>query len=153
MFLESLAHAVNQGAVRPGARQGYIEMIPSQLRGKTAFARRPRRTIRRDPMTECRCGTNELPTGSAGIIPIRNPCSVFKSSHEPQRSGLEPQAPPFRFTKRAFFIGLCFDRGRFCARGPRRSPPHEAPDRGRDGPDRRSFGDNDARNRAMDRCR
>lgn len=70
--------AENQGAVRPGAGEGDIEVVTVLLRLEAAFSGRAGRAIRRDPVAELR--------GAALEVPLVSLVSYQTSFHTPSTS-------------------------------------------------------------------
>src|SRR5262249_344718 len=57
--LELLERAEDQGAMRPGAGRGYVEVIAAGFRGKSAFAGRTRAAVARHEIAKDRCWPDE----------------------------------------------------------------------------------------------
>lgn len=74
--------AEDQGAMRPGAGEGDIEVVTIFLRLETAFSGRAGCAIRCDPVAELRGAALEMPLGFLGVVPDVLPHTFHQHAHD-----------------------------------------------------------------------
>ena len=78
---EPLELAEDEGAVRPRAAKGDIEMVTPRLRRKTRFPCGSGAAVARDPTAEARGRSQEAPAGRFRVVPFIMPNAVDEQAH------------------------------------------------------------------------